>query len=372
VRSYADPSMRLALARGRTELVPSNQRASPAVALLTRIALVACVLLWAANAHAARIAVLRHSGASPEISEAVFRIQGELLALGLEVELADRAPSATAAALDSRTFLERMASERGIDAAVDVVGDTAPTAVDIWIFERSPRRSEVSRVTLEPNAQNAAETLAIRAIEVLRSSFVEIDLAARARLDGGVSSPPRKPSPELPEKEEESFALEAGGAVLTSFDGVGPAILPLARFDWALGAGFLAQATLAGFGTRPTIEMAVGSAEVAQHYAVVGLGYASPIERGITPLFSLSAGALQTSITGRADPPEQAHSVGRWSLLLDLSLGARLSLSARYYLALATHLQLAQPYVAIHFVDRRVGSTGRPNVLFSVTAGVWL
>jgi hypothetical protein len=330
------------------------------------------VLLAAPRAHAARIAVLRQTGASPAISEAVFRIKGELLALGLEVELADRATSGAAAALDSRAFLERMASERGIDAAVDVVGDTAPTAVDIWIFQRSPRRSEVSRVTLAPNAQNAAETLAIRAIEVLRSSFVEIDLAARARLDGGVRSPQRQEPPEPPAKEEEHFALEAGGAVLTSFDGVGAAILPLARFDWALGSGFVAQATLAAFGTRPTIETAVGSAEVAQHYGVLGLGYALPVDLGLTPFFSLSAGALQTSITGRADPPQQAHSVERWSFLLDLSLGARVSLSARYYLALATHLQMAEPYVAVHFVDTRVGSTGRPNVLFSVTAGVWL
>jgi hypothetical protein len=35
-------------------------------------------------------------------------------------------------------------------------------------------------------------------------------------------------------------------------------------------------------------------------------------------------------------------------------------------------MQLAEPYVAIHFVETQVATTGRPNLLVSLTAGAWL
>ena len=43
------------------------------------------------------------------------------------------------------------------------------------------------------------------------------------------------------------------------------------------------------------------------------------------------------------------------------ALGARLSLPGRYHLTLAAHVQVAEPYIAIHFVDTLVATSGRPN-----------
>src|SRR5687767_11940563 len=111
--------------------------------------------------------------------EALYRLQGELLALGLEVEITERPAlrELDAPALDDS--LTRMASDRELDAIIDVVGDSTPRAVEIWIIGGAPRRARLSRVVLEPSTPDPAETLAIRAIEVLRANFVEIDLAAR-------------------------------------------------------------------------------------------------------------------------------------------------------------------------------------------------
>jgi hypothetical protein len=86
----------------------------------------------------------------------------------------------------------------------------------------------------------------------------------------------------------------------------------------------------------------------------------------------LSAGALRTSFEGQADAPERGHSGEQWSFLVDAGLGARLRLADRYYLTPAFHVQLAQPYVAVHFVDELVASSGRPNLLASLTVGAWL
>jgi hypothetical protein len=290
--------------------------------------------------------------------------------LGLEVEVLAR-PRETDAA-DTRGWLEQTATERGIDAVIDVVGDATPTAVDIWILERSPRRSQVSRVALEPNTPNAAETLAIRAIEVLRANFVEIDLAARARANAPVAETPLDVPAKPPARRGEHVGLEAGAAVYTSLDGIGPAILPLVRVDWAVSSWLVAQATLAGFGTRPTLETSAGSATVAQGYGVLGLCYCSPSDPGVRPFVSLSAGALRTSLDGRADPPEEGHPVEQWSFLVDAGVGARLRLADRYYLTPAFHVQLAQPTIDVHFVDELVASSGRPNLLASLTVGAWL
>jgi hypothetical protein len=309
-------------------------------------------------------------------------LKGELFALGLEVRVVERPTSPETTGFDARAWLEQTASEREIDAMIDVIGVSKPTAVDVWIFERSPRRSRVSRVVLEPNAPNGAEMLAIRAIEVLRSNFVEIDLAARARTEVPAAAPPRDESlrdepprdePSTPPaRRSEHVGLEAGAAVLTSLDGIGPAILPLIRVDWAVSSWLAVQGTLAGFGTRPTLVSAAGSATVSQGYGVLGLCYCSPSEPGIRPLVSLSAGALRTSFEGQADAPERGHSGEQWSFLVDAGLGARLRLADRYYLTPAFHVQLAQPYVAVHFVDELVASSGRPNLLASLTVGAWL
>jgi hypothetical protein len=280
-----------------------------------------------------------------------------------------------------------VATERRLDAIIEVVGDASVASVDIWIFQRSPRRSEFYRVEPEPDEPNAAEALAIRAIEVLRSSFLDLHLPAPRRAKSVAPPPPeaekaRAPvaadgamaedRPGLVSHRVEHVGLEVGAGMLASLDGVGPAILPVVRFDWALHPWFVAQATLSGFGTRPSIETDAGSATVDQHYGVLGLCYCSPSATGLKPFFALAAGALRTAFDGQAEPPRTGHHVTHWSFLLDGSLGARLRLSPRYYLTLAAHLQLAAPYVSVYFVNTRVAATEHPNLLVSLTVGTWL
>jgi len=81
---------------------------------------------------------------------------------------------------------------------------------------------------------------------------------------------------------------------------------------------------------------------------------------------------LRTAIDGEAVAPGSGHSVERWSFLLDGSLGARLRLPGRYHLTLAAHVQVAEPYVAIHFVDTLVATSGHPTLGLSLTVGAWL
>jgi hypothetical protein len=333
------------------------------------------LLLLAARAEAAKVVIVRPPHASPELNETLSRLQGEVLSLGFEVAIAERPATPGANAVASRAWLERMATERETDAVIDVIGDAA-VAVDIWFVEQGPRRFEVSRVALPPNAENAPGRLAIRAVEAVRSTLVEIDLAARGRRAATVASEPPAIVAQGPPRETEDPAgqvdLQVGAALLGSTDGVGPALMPIVRVGWTARSWLALQGAVAGFGSRPTVTSAAGSARVAQQYAVIGGCTCVRSARALQPHVALSAGVLRTAIDGQADAPADAHFVERWSFLVDASLGARLRLPGRYHLTLAAHLQVATPYVAIHFVDTQVASSGRPNLGLSLTVGAWL
>lgn len=326
----------------------------------------AVVAFAAGDAYAAVIGIWRPPEPSPELSEAVFRLQGELLALGLEVHVSARPSDSGAAETDAGAWVEREARERDFDAVIDVIGDS-PLAVEIWTRDGAGQRLQGTRVVLEPSA-NAAETLAIRAIEVLRSSFLEIHLS-RARRPVSENVPPPPGAARSSPRSVERLGVEAGVAMLTSLDGVGPSLMPLVRLDLAVDASFAAEVTLAAFGTRPTLDSELGSADVAQQFGVLGLCYCVPVDSGVRPILGAAAGALRTSLSGRADAPERGHSITRWSFLAEARLGVRVGLSSGYHVALASHVHWAEPYVAIHFVDQLVASTGRPNLLLSLTLG---
>src|SRR4029078_10161598 len=77
----------------------STTRARVLVKRLRVILLAAALVLFsAAHARAAAVAILRPRSSAPEINEALFRLKGELLAVGLDVTLAERPPGGATAA----------------------------------------------------------------------------------------------------------------------------------------------------------------------------------------------------------------------------------------------------------------------------------
>ncbi len=327
-------------------------------------------------AYAATVAIVRPPSPSSDVAEALHSLHGELLSVGLDVAMTDRPAARGLAGADSRAWLEQVAAERGASAVIDIVGDDALVAVDVWVVKEPPGRFEVTRVALEPNTKNPPERIAIRAIDALRASLLEIDWAARGRRDELVAKPltatlAKDRADELP-SHRERFGLEVGAAALMSLDGVGPAVLPILRVDWAARSWLVAQAALAGLGSRPTVTTTVGSAQVAQQYGILGGCFRFRSDRRLWPLFALAAGVMHTSVEGQPGLGAEARSVDQWSFLMDGSLGAGLRLYRRYYLTMAAHVQMAEPYVAIHFVDAVVATSGRPNLLLTLTVGAWL
>jgi hypothetical protein len=345
-----------------------------------RLALAAVVsigLFAAAPARATSVIIVRPANSPPVMVETLVRLKGELISAGFETEIVDGGAPAGSGAADSRAGLEQVAARRGADAVVAIVGDLAPDSVEVWVIDKVTGKSVVRRVPFEPAAAGASKTLAIRAIELLRSSFLEIDLAARDRQSAaGAAAPPPAVvhfvEAERLARHPERFGVEVGGAAVMSLDGVGPALLPLVRFDWSLRPWFVAQMTAAGLGTRPTVDSPAGSAQVAQAYGLLGGSVRFRAGARLRPFAALAAGALHTSVEGRADAPNQGRVVGQWSFLLEAGAGAVLRLPDRFTLSLALHAQLAEPYLAVRFVDTQVATSARPNLLLTLTVGAWL
>jgi hypothetical protein len=329
-------------------------------------------LVWAPFARAATVAIVEPGHPSRDVQAMVARIHGELLSVGFAVEMADRPSTRSPGTPDYRSWLVWLAEANRLDVVVDVVGDAVPVAVDVWIVAGAPAGLQLSRVTMDSQGDNASERLAVRSVEVLRSHFLEVDLASRKKRPDVASALVTEPPPVTADEEPERLGLAAGGAVLSSLDGVGSLLLPMVRLEWAVRPSLLLDLSLAGLGTAATVAGDSGSAEIKQELALLGGHYRYLSQASLRPFAGLAAGLLHTSVQGSANLPRQAHVGERWSFVLDASGGTEVRLPGRYYFLAAAHAQVAMPYVAIHVGDGTVASSGRPNLLVTLAVGGWL
>jgi hypothetical protein len=340
---------------------------SPRRLLLTLVWLAHAPSLWAAT-----VSLVQPPQPTPEVAVVLARLRGELSSIGLSVRATDRLSARAPAA---------------VDATIVVVGDRAPLALDIWFVHPPAGQPEVVRIAGPSDPRNPSDTLALRAVEVLRANLFEVDWGKREPARRPVPPPPPPapppsvpppsvpppPGPDAPASASPDRAgIEVGATALLGLEGVGPAFLPTLRAGWGFGPRLFLQATLAGLGSRPTVRSPVGSAELSRQFGVLGVGYRLRPGRRLCPGFSLSFGALRTAATGRTiDPASEEYHGRQWSFLIDGGLGIALRLGGSLRATLGVHLQLAAPHVAIAFRDAVAATTGRPNVLFVVTMGAW-
>jgi hypothetical protein len=309
------------------------------------------------------------------MSEALVRIRGELVSAGFEVEVA---PGLIVEGLDgdSRSWLELLAARRGADAVVAMRGDNSPDSVEVWVIDKVTGKSVVRHVPFRPLSAKGPETLAIQAVELLRASFLEIGLSSTTRASEARPAPPstvvRFVEKERKEARSERVGVEVGGGASMGVGGVGAAIMPVVRLGWAARPWFVAHVTAAGLGTRPSVASTAGSAQVAQEFAVLGASYRFLADQRLRPFVALAAGVLHTAVEGRADWPLQGQHAEHWSFLLDGEVAVGVPLPDRFYLSLAAHAQMDEPYPAIRFADSVVATSAHPNLLLTLTIGVWL
>lgn len=202
-----------------------------------------------------------------------LRLQAELRALHFEVPDVEIAPG-----LPSRAQLEAAARQRDAVAAVRIVPSSA--GVEVWIVDRMTGKTVLREiVTTEAGSASGDATIALRVVELLRASLMELDAARRP--EGEVKPPPlilelmapprisARPAPPiaiLPERPSPKLSMELGPAALLSPGGFGPSGLVSAAIHYrpaeAFGASLIAlipipPATVSGPGGATAARVAL-------------------------------------------------------------------------------------------------------------------
>jgi hypothetical protein len=135
-----------------------------AVIAVSIVLLQATIALGAAS----RVAVVRPRKPSADIAEATTRLAAELRAAGFEVAVVDARPG-----VDARTQVERTQLDPRPFATIALVGTERGAVADVWVADHLSSKTLVRRVDVGADTA-VPSALAIRAVELLRASLLEV------------------------------------------------------------------------------------------------------------------------------------------------------------------------------------------------------
>jgi hypothetical protein len=324
---------------------------------------------------APRVSLLRPPAAPATVSEALVRLQAELTVEGFDAQVTEVGLGA-----DVRASLEKVAPTMDATAVVAVVAGSDPASAELWVVDRMTGKTVVRRVHADPKeAARIAEVLSIRAVELLRASFLELAITSRPSPDVVDVPLPSAPvvtrfATEALEEPDWKWAVEAGGGGVGAVQGAsgGTTLLsefmPVARVERAFTARFCARVTVAGLGTQSRVDMPGGYANVSQNFVLAEGLVRFRRGRRLEPVVSLGAGILYLSAEGHETAPYIGGSASRVSAAADAGIGLRVPIRPRRVeLGVELHALLAEPYPIVRFFQTEVARAGRPSLLASVT-----
>lgn len=319
--------------------------------------LLVCWLLSVQTARAdpSRVRVSRGDEADPVVRQATTRLEAELRAAGFAVDRED-----AAAAGDPRP-----APETGSPpwfASIAIWRNGSEAVADVRVTDHLSGKTLRRRVGAgaEPGTDRA-RTLAIRAVELLRASLLElrppsVEETAQPAPEkiGPVAVPPRLEPVQVPRPPLAGWRV-ALGAATTWTAGFGPTIGPGAWVSRALAPGWVVEARWVGPTFGPTLRGA--SATVTLRQMILLAEVRRVIGRGrAAPLVTVGVGAVDSQASGKASAPLQGHDVQRLSAALHASLGLQVRLTKRVGLVAETGALLLAPARPVRVVEDTVGN----------------
>jgi hypothetical protein len=327
---------------------------------------------------APKVILLRPPSAPGAVIEALVRLQAELTVEGFDAEVMELGLGP-----DVRASLEKVAPTMAqATAVVAVVAGGDPASAELWVVDRMTGKTVVRRVHADPKvAARIAEVLSVRAVELLRASFLELAITSRPSPDVVEVPLPSAPvvtrfvtEPLVEAEPDWTWAVEAGGGGMGAVQGVSGGttllgeFLPVARVQRAFSSRLCARISFAGLGTQATVNMPGGYANVSQTVALVEGLVRFRRGRRLEPVVSLGAGILYLAAEGHEMAPYIGGNAWRLSAAADVGVGLRLPLRPRRVeLGIEFHALVAEPYPVVRFMEREVARAGRPSLLASVT-----
>jgi len=340
------------------------------VALAVVVALAVLGMARRANAQSALVVLIPPASAGAS-SELLSRARGELLADGFRVVVVDPTPEA-----DRLPMLTRVGRDAGAAVTAGLSAETDGTTMNLYLVDALSGRVMARRLDEPASAAGQRpEVVARQTVDRLRASLLDFVVE---NLRSVVSTPreapagaPPRPGPSGPGVRSR-FAIEGGLGFLGSFDGVGVAVLPVARARYEIDQRFQLRLTGAWLGTQPRIEAPGGTATVDQGIALAEC--VAQIWRGhvLRPSLSLGAGVYYAGVTGNGDQPFSSERNSEVTFALDGGVGVAAPIGSHFEAVLEAHALVTAPGIAIRFLDADVARIGRPSVLGTISLAGWI
>jgi hypothetical protein len=304
------------------------------------------------------------------------RTRGELEAAGFAIVDATSEPGS-----DIRTTLEAAVTKAGAVAAIALKTDPDASSVEVWVSDRLTNKLSIRRVATT-GATDTPELVAIRTVELLRASLIEIT-------DPAPTEPPPPPPQKLPPavrhlaqpKPERNptgwrgFGIEVGIAGLLHVDPPNPGVAPMARLSYGSKLGIGGRLTWIGpsfgpglpgsFGTSVT-----GRADLVEELAVAELTVSPALPKPVELMFYAGTGVNHVAGSGEV-PKDPKAAVNESATVFVFTTGVAGAVRVAPHVAIDLDLLAAftAPRIDITFgKGNQIGTVGRPTL--GATSGV--
>jgi hypothetical protein len=321
-------------------------------------------VVHAARAGPSRVRVVRAADADPAVRQATTRLEAELAVAGFAVDVEETPVTGRSGEVESGgspSLVSIVVLHSGPQIVVDIL------VVNPVTGETLSRRVDAG---LEPGP-TPARTLAIRTVELLRASLLEVGVRPREELEARPeqqAAPIEVPRPieatAAPRRAMTGWSVQLGAA--TSFlQGFGPTIGPSGWISRSVAPGWIVGLRWVGPTFGPELRSQGASAEIRQMMALAELRFAYGTAR-VAPLIAVGLGAADTSAMGQAAPPLQTHAAGGLSSVVNASLGLHVRLIKRLGLVLETGAIVLGPARPVRVVGEDVGNASHVSWLSSL------
>lgn len=310
-----------------------------------------------------RVVVLEPRAPSGALADALRRTRAELTAEGFDVV------AAPLSGTDTRRALEDAAANHDAEAAIAI--ESIAGGAEVWVTDRITGKTLVRTVDVRDQPiDEQPRVLAIRAVELLRASLVEAVVLPPPKEGASLSVPPdieRFVAPELGPLAGVSAQLS--GALLTGFDGIGPAGGPALRIGYGLEMGLFARLAWAGPAFGMAVEGPLGEAVVREEMLTLDIGYAPGVSwAGFSPLVWLGAGFHHLAASGELSEGFVGTTSDVWAAAIVGGVGMGYRITPRLMVLLDAEALVALPRPVVTMAGERLATTGRPSLL--ATLGV--
>jgi hypothetical protein len=322
--------------------------------------LAAVIATNVAAAAASRVLVVRPPDPDPTLIEAMTRLEAELRSAGFEV-----VSTSPAEGVDPRAEVEAVQPGPRPIATVALRSIERGAACDVWVADHLSDKTLVRRIDVrDADRSEAASTLAIRAVELLRASLLELEVPAPSAVPADVARWIQRPAAPAPAAWADPLtlpAIEGGAAVLGSFAGFGATFGPSLGVSHPAPFGTLVRGSLFVGLSHPVVRSGQDSATLSQELLDLDVVRPfAPLAGVLRPLVSIGVGAYHL----RAE--DGGYAASTMALAINAGAGLALQLGPRVTLDAALHALFLVPPPAIALAGGAAGRAGLPMLLGAV------